>query len=149
MDPKAFAKLSKQLAMEKKKDEGPPTQRIVDEFFKKPEAVKNHEGEGPSKAADEEGSKVAELKRKNAGKGTKPPEKKQKKGAVEQKEAPIVIVEEHSSSEAPAQKVGVAWLTENINFSVKKKSAIMHGTLDPKEFLRGAIPLTDKSVLSR
>ncbi|CAH9147163.1 unnamed protein product [Cuscuta epithymum] len=148
MDPKAFAKLSKQLAREKKKDEGLPTQRVVDEFFKKPEGAKSRNGEGPSQATVDEGSKAVELKRKNAGKGSKPPEKKQKKGDAEQ-DAPVITVEENSSSEAPAQKVGVAWPTEDVNFSVKKGCAIMHGTLDPREFLRGTTPPTDKSVLSR
>ncbi|CAH9093792.1 unnamed protein product [Cuscuta europaea] len=150
MDPRAFAKLCKQLVKEeKRKKEGPSTQKPIDSFFKK-----NQVEEDPSKKIDasaEEvgGSKAEELKRKNAGKGIKPPEKKKLKGAINQKEALVVIMEEHSSSEAPVQGAAVSWPLENVNFSVKKGSAIMHGTLDPREFLRGATPPTDKLVLSR
>ncbi|CAH9082529.1 unnamed protein product, partial [Cuscuta epithymum] len=41
------------------------------------------------------------------------------------------------------------WPRENVQFSIKKGTAILHGTLDPKEFLDGATPSLDRSTLSR
>ncbi|CAH9083382.1 unnamed protein product [Cuscuta europaea] len=43
----------------------------------------------------------------------------------------------------------VALPRENIQFSLIKGTAIVHGTVDPKEFLRGATPSLDKAALSR
>ncbi|CAH9094825.1 unnamed protein product [Cuscuta epithymum] len=158
MDLKAFTKLSKQLAKErKKKDEGPSTQQHVDAFFKKDKEAEGQVKEGTSKrdaAADADtdagGSRPEELKRKNTGKGIKPPEKKKKmNGAADKKEAPVFIVEEHPPSELPGGTSEVPWPRESVEFSIAKGTAIMHGTLDPREFLWGATPPTDKSVLSR
>ncbi|CAH9147276.1 unnamed protein product, partial [Cuscuta epithymum] len=160
MDLKAFAKLQKQLAKEskKKKEEGPSTQKAVDEFFKKPEASNNQEGERPSRIVDAgvviEGSNAAELKRKNAEKGTKPPEKKKLKGDAGQKAPPVVIIEELSPSK-PSGSLPLenfdegAWPLETVQFPIKKGTAIIHGTLDPREFLRGATPPLDRSTLGR
>ncbi|CAH9123908.1 unnamed protein product, partial [Cuscuta epithymum] len=41
------------------------------------------------------------------------------------------------------------WPRENIQFSIKKGTAITHGTLDPMEFLNGATPSLDRSTLGR
>ncbi|CAH9134893.1 unnamed protein product [Cuscuta epithymum] len=160
MDPKAFAKLSKQLAKDekKKKKEGPSTQAPVDSFFKKDKAP---EGQGPSQevvAADAGtgagGSQAGELKRKNAGKGIKPPEKKKSKGDVGQKAPPVVIIDDPPASQpsafAPLDDFDEgAWPLETVQFPIKKGTALMHGTLDPREFLRGATPPLDRSTLSR
>ncbi|CAH9071167.1 unnamed protein product, partial [Cuscuta europaea] len=43
----------------------------------------------------------------------------------------------------------MAWPQKNVQFSITKGTAIMHGTLSSREFLRGATPSTDNSVLSR
>ncbi|CAH9082366.1 unnamed protein product [Cuscuta europaea] len=146
MDAKNLAKVKRQLAKEGKKNEAPDQQRAVDEIF--PKAGTGNDG-GPLVNAvvgqdvgfAAEVSPVGELQRKRAGKSVVPPEgKKQKKGATEKKEAPVVIVEEHSSSEPPAPVAGASWHQDNVQFSITKGTAIMHGTLNPREFLRGATP---------
>ncbi|CAH9107336.1 unnamed protein product [Cuscuta epithymum] len=159
MDPKAFAKLSRKLAkVPKKKEEASSLQKPVDEYFKEVEAPKKPEGEEPSKEvaaddADAGGSQVGELKRKNAGKGVAPPEKK-RKGTGGKKDAPLVILDEppsfQASESAPLEDFEEgAWPRETVQFSFKKGTAIMHGTLDPREFLRGATPPLDRSTLGR
>ncbi|CAH9078401.1 unnamed protein product [Cuscuta epithymum] len=159
MDPKVFAKLSNKLSKDKKKKaEGSPKQRAVEEFFPKPEAPRGQEGGGPLKDADAgvvaEGSRVPELKRKNAGKGTALPEKKQKRGDAEQKAPPVVIIDDPPSGK-PSVSLPLtdfdegAWPLEKVQFPIKKGTAIMHGTLDPREFLRGATPPLDRSTLGR
>ncbi|CAH9087393.1 unnamed protein product [Cuscuta epithymum] len=159
MDPKAFAKLSNKLSKEKKKKaEGPSKQRAVGEISPKPEATRGPEGVGPLKDADTcvvaEGSRVPELKRKNAGKGTTLPEKKQRRGDAEQKAPSVVIIDDppagQPSASAPLEDlVEGAWPLETVHFPIKKGTAIMHGTLDPREFLKGATPSVDRSTLSR
>ncbi|CAH9140303.1 unnamed protein product [Cuscuta epithymum] len=154
MDPKAFAKLSKQLAKQKKKDGGPSTQRVVGEFPKKPEVEKKHEGEGPSETVDGESSKAVGLKRKNSGKGNQPPEEKKSRGGAGQKAPSVVIIDELPSGK-PSDSLPLvdidegAWPLEKVQFPIKKGTAIMHGTLDPREFLRGATPSVDRSTLGR
>ncbi|CAH9071382.1 unnamed protein product [Cuscuta epithymum] len=159
MDPKAFARLSNKLAKEKKKKaEGPSNQRAVEEFLQKPDAKKKPEGEGPSKDAGAgvvtEGSHVPELKRKNTGKGTTLPEKKQRRGDAEQKAPPVVIIDDHPSDK-PSGSLPLAdldegaWPLEKVQFPIKKGTAILHGTLDPREFLRGATPPLDRTTLGR
>ncbi|CAH9126585.1 unnamed protein product [Cuscuta epithymum] len=49
----------------------------------------------------------------------------------------------------PDQVGDGTWPRENVQFSIKKGTAIMHGTLDAKEFLNGATPPLDRSALSR
>ncbi|CAH9131662.1 unnamed protein product, partial [Cuscuta epithymum] len=135
MDPKAFAKLSKQLAKDnKKKDEGPPALQHVDAFVKKDKTPggEGQEKVGPSKEAaaadtgkDTGGSQAGELKRKNAGKGIKPPEKKKLKGDAGQKASPVVIVDESSpvkpANSIPLEDLGDgAWPLETIHFPIKK-----------------------------
>ncbi|CAH9089059.1 unnamed protein product [Cuscuta epithymum] len=161
MDVSNFAALKKKLAKEPKKKKETGVQKPVDDFFRKDGAVQVPEGEGPSQAVDTgagAGGSKAEQKRKNSGKGVMPPEKKKKKkGAPEKTDAPVVIVEEHSSS-SPSGNVlpppggqdnSLAWPRDDVQFSITKGTAIMHGTLNPREFLKGATPPTDKSVLSR
>ncbi|CAH9125819.1 unnamed protein product [Cuscuta epithymum] len=159
MDVSNFAALKKKLAKEPKRKKETGVQKPVDEFFRKGGDAQVPEGGGPSQAADTgagAGGSKAEHKRKNAGKGVAPPEKK-KKGGPEKTDAPIVVVEEHSSS-SPSQNVlpppggqdsSLAWPRDDVQFSITKGTAIMHGTLNPREFLKGATPPTDKSVLSR
>ncbi|CAH9095187.1 unnamed protein product [Cuscuta epithymum] len=159
MDPKAFSKLSRQLAKDKKKkEERPPAQPQGDVLSKKQETP---EGQGPSKGvviagagSDAGGSKEGGLKRKNAGKGVRPPEEKKLKGDIEPKDTPVVIIDDppagQSSATAPPEDlVEGAWPLETVHFPIKKGTAIMHGTLDPREFLRGATPSVDRSTLSR
>ncbi|CAH9104646.1 unnamed protein product [Cuscuta epithymum] len=149
MDVRSFAHLKKKLTREPSKKKETGVQKPVDGFFKKDGAAQVPEGEGPSKNAVA-GTDAEELKKKRAGKGTVLPEgKKQRKGATEEKSAPVVIVEEHSSSEVSGQTAEMSWPQENVQFSIPKGTAIMHGTLSPREFLKGATPPTDKSVLSR
>ncbi|CAH9095942.1 unnamed protein product, partial [Cuscuta epithymum] len=164
MDVSNFAALKKKLAKEPKKKKETGVQKPVDDFFRKDGAVQVPEGEGPSQAVDTgagAGGSKAEQKRKNSGKGVMPPEKKKKKkkkkGAPEKTDAPVVIVEEHSSSSPSAnappppgdQGNNLAWPRDDVQFSITKGTAIMHGTLNPREFLKGATPPTDKSVLSK
>ncbi|CAH9115089.1 unnamed protein product [Cuscuta epithymum] len=162
MDVSNFVALKKKLAKEPKKKKGTGIQKPVDDFFKKDGAAQVPEGEGPSKPVDagaDAGGSKAELKRKNAGKGVVPPEKKKRNGGAEKKDAPIVVAEEQSSSSPPAmanvpppsrdQVNDLSWPRDNVQFSITKGTTIMHGTLNPREFLRGATPPTDKSVLSR
>ncbi|CAH9075505.1 unnamed protein product [Cuscuta epithymum] len=156
MDVQAFARLSKKLAQvpKKKKDEGSSNQPLVDEVLKKAGAPKVPEGGDPSKkiAADSGtsagGSQAGELKRKNTGKGSKPPVTKKQKGADEGKGAPLVILEEPSSSHLVDLDEG-AWPQETVRFSFKRGTAIVHGTLDPREYLKGATPPLDCSTLGK
>ncbi|CAH9139530.1 unnamed protein product [Cuscuta epithymum] len=160
MDPKAFAKLTKKLSKEprKKKEEGSSSQPQVGAFFEKEKTL---EGQGPLReattvhaGADAGGSKAGELKRKNAGKGLQPPEKKKAKGDAGQKDTPVVVIDDlpagQPSASAPLEDlVEGAWPLETVHFPIKKGTAIMHGTLDPREFLKGATPSVDRSTLSR
>ncbi|CAH9085667.1 unnamed protein product, partial [Cuscuta epithymum] len=162
MDAKNFAKLKKQLAKEpkKKKEGGPSQQRPVEDFFPKGEAVKDQGAEGASQVVvgGAGALKIETAKRKAPEKGVEAPGKKVKK-AVGAKGAPVVISEGHSSSSTPLVFVAAAplpdqmedgpWPRENVQFSIKKGTAILHGTLDPKEFLDGATPSLDRSTLSR
>ncbi|CAH9141753.1 unnamed protein product [Cuscuta epithymum] len=156
MDVQAFARLSKKLAKvpKKKKDEGSSNQPLVDEVLKKAGAPKVPEGGDPSKktAADSGtgagGSQAGELKRKNTGKGSKPPVTKKQRGADEGKGAPLVILEEPSSSHLVDLDEG-AWPQETVRFSFKRGTAIVHGTLDPREYLKGATPPLDRSTLGK
>ncbi|CAH9101286.1 unnamed protein product [Cuscuta epithymum] len=163
MDPKAFAKLSKQMAKEeRRRKEGSSTKKPVDSFPKKDGAAKTPEGEGPSKKSAPGGdagsgagsSQLGELKRKNAGKGVKLPEKKKARGDAGQEDTPVVVIDDpptiQPSASAPLEDlVEGAWTLETVHFPIKKGTAIMHGTLDPREFLRGATPSVDRSTLSR
>ncbi|CAH9097656.1 unnamed protein product [Cuscuta europaea] len=158
MDARNLSKLKKQLAKENKKKDAPVQQMAVDDIFPRVGTADGAKETVPEvkAAADDnvgstaEGSPVEELKRKRAGKAAVPSEgKKQKKGGLGIKEAPVVIVEEHSSSEPPVQAPGMAWPQDNVQFSITKGTTIMHATLNPREFLRGATPPTDKFVLSR
>ncbi|CAH9134279.1 unnamed protein product [Cuscuta epithymum] len=160
MDVSNFAALKKKLVKEPKKKKETGVQKSVDEFFRKDGAVQVPEGEGPSQAVGTgagAGGSQAEPKRKHSGKGVMPPEKKKKKGGHEKKDAPLVVVEEHSSSSPSASALpppgdpgnSLAWPREDVRFSITKGTAIMHGTLSPREFLKGATPPTDKAVLSR
>ncbi|CAH9136185.1 unnamed protein product [Cuscuta epithymum] len=162
MDPKAFAKLTKKLAKEprKKKEEGSSAnQPPVDEVLKKAGAPKVPEGGDLSQkpvadsGAGAGGSQDGELKRKNAGKGVLPPEKKKKRGEGG-KDAPLVIIDEPPSGKPSDSLPQVdldegAWPLEKVQFPIKKGTAIMHGTLDPREFLRGATPSLDRSTLGK
>ncbi|CAH9146292.1 unnamed protein product, partial [Cuscuta epithymum] len=164
MDVQAFARLSKKLAKvpRKKKEEGSSaSQPLVDEVLKKAGAPKTPEGEGVSReivAADASavagGSQAGELKRKNVGKGVMPPENKKKKRGEGGKDAPLVIIDEpptfHPSESTPLEDFDEGtWPRETVQFSFKKGTAIMHGTLDPREFLRGATTPLDRSTLGR
>ncbi|CAH9077438.1 unnamed protein product, partial [Cuscuta epithymum] len=149
MDAKNLAKLKRQLAKADKKKEEPPKQKPVDQFFQRAEAAQTCEDPEPPKgdAADAEGSQALELKRKITGKGVLPPEKKKK--GVADKDVPVLGIEERASSESPAQLADGTWPRENVQFSVKKGVAIVHGTMDPREFLDGATPPLDRSALGR
>ncbi|CAH9134757.1 unnamed protein product [Cuscuta epithymum] len=161
MDARNFAKLKKQLAKEpKKKKEGASQQRPVEDFFPKGEAAKVKGAEGPSQAIAEGASalQTEAAKRKAPGKDVEAPGKKVKKSAGAKGE-PVVLSEGHSSSGTPVviatanapsgRGAELTWPTENVQFSITKGTAIMHGSLNPREFLNGATPPTDKSVLSR
>ncbi|CAH9147277.1 unnamed protein product [Cuscuta epithymum] len=158
MDAKNFARLKKQLAKEPKKKEA-GSHKPVDEFFRKDEAAQAQIAGTPSKDAPEAGAIKTEVaKRKAPGKGVVPEGKKVKK-SVSAKGEPVVLSEGHSSSGTPVviatanapsgRGAELTWPTENVQFSITKGTAIMHGTLNPREFLNGATPPTDKSVLSR
>ncbi|CAH9114474.1 unnamed protein product [Cuscuta europaea] len=55
-----------------------------------------------------------------------------------------------TSSNPLSEQMGEGALPrENVQFSIIKGTAIMHGTVDPKEFLIGATPQLDKAALSR
>ncbi|CAH9132616.1 unnamed protein product [Cuscuta epithymum] len=163
MDVQAFARLSKKLAKvpKKKKEEGSSNQPLVDEVLKKAGASMVPEGEGHPKGAavmdtvaEAGGSQAGELKRKNTGKGVMPPESKKKKKTEGTKDAPLVITEGPSPFQAsesiPLEDFDEgAWPQETVQFSFKKGTAVMHGTLDPREFLRGATPPLDRSTLGR
>ncbi|CAH9138630.1 unnamed protein product [Cuscuta epithymum] len=158
MDVQAFARLSKKLSKvpKKKKEEGPSAnQPLVDEVLKKAGASKTPEDKESTKevpsadaGAGAGGSQVGELKRKNTGKGSKPPVTKKLRGADEVKGAPLVILEEPSSSHLVDLDEG-AWPQETVQFSFKKGTAIVHGTLDPREYLEGATPPLDRSTLGK
>ncbi|CAH9106499.1 unnamed protein product [Cuscuta epithymum] len=158
MDVQAFARLSKKLAKvpKKKKEEGSSaSQPLVDEVFKKAGASQVPEAKEPPKeiapadtGAGAGGSQAGELKRKNAGKGSKPPVTKKLRGADEGKGAPLVILEEPSPSHLVDLEEG-AWPQETVQFSFKKGTAIVHGTLDPREYLEGATPPLDRSTLGK
>ncbi|CAH9111510.1 unnamed protein product [Cuscuta europaea] len=156
MDVRNFANLKKKLAKEpNKKETG--TQKPVDEFFQR--------DEGPSSAipaavggAEAGGDGIAATKRKAVGKTVVPAGKKLKKGDAGKKAPPVLIVDEHSSSEpsvvaatTPSKplSVEVGIPRENVQFSLVKGTAIMHGTVDPREFLKGATPELDRAFLSR
>ncbi|CAH9127243.1 unnamed protein product, partial [Cuscuta epithymum] len=158
MDVQAFARLSKKLskAPKKKKEEGGPSNQLfVDDVLKKAGASKTPETKEPPKevAAGDTGvgaggSQAGELKRKNTGKGSKPPVTKKQRGADEGKGAPLVILEEPSPSHLVDLDEG-AWPQETVRFSFKKGTAIVHGTLDPREYLKGATPPLDCSTLGK
>ncbi|CAH9123206.1 unnamed protein product, partial [Cuscuta epithymum] len=158
MDVQAFARLSKKLAKvpKKKKEEGGSSnQLLVDDVLKKAGASKTPEAKEPTKevpAADAGavagGSQAGELKRKNAGKGSKPPVTKKLRGAEEGRGAPLVILDKPSSSHLVDLDEG-AWPQETVQFSFKKGTAIVHGTLDPREYLKGATPPLDRSTLGK
>ncbi|CAH9116037.1 unnamed protein product [Cuscuta europaea] len=152
MDARNLVKLKRQLAREEQKKEAPAQQRAVDEIFPKAGAAEEAKEAGPVSEAAVGGSPGLELKRKRHGKDPAQPEgkkKKKKKGAPESKEAPVVVVEESSPPKPSGQATDLTWPLDKVQFSITKETAIMHGTLNPKEFLRGATPPTDKSVLSR
>ncbi|CAH9071628.1 unnamed protein product [Cuscuta europaea] len=150
MDARNLVKLKRQFAKEDQKKEAPAQQRAVDEIFPKAGAADEVKEAGPVVETAIGGSPGLELKRKRLGKDpAQPGEKKKKKGAPELKEAPVVIVDESSPPKPSGQATGLTWPQDKVQFSITKGTAIMHGTLNPKEFLRSATPPTDKSVLSR
>ncbi|CAH9116336.1 unnamed protein product [Cuscuta europaea] len=150
MDARNRVKLKRQLAKEGQKKEAPAQQRAVDEIFPKAGAADEAKEVGPVVETAVGGSPGLELKRKRLGKDpAQPEEKKKKKGPPELKEAPVVIVDESSPPKPSGQGTGLTWPQDKVQFSITKGTAIMHGTLNPKEFLRRATPPTDKSVLSR
>ncbi|CAH9057300.1 unnamed protein product [Cuscuta epithymum] len=150
MDAKNFARLKKQLAKEPKKKEA-GSHKPVDEFFRKDEAAQAQIAGTPSKDAPEAGAIKTEVaKRKAPGKGVVPGGKKAK-GAAGAKDVPVVISEGHSSSGTPAavpapdnpspgRGAELTWPQDHVQFSITKGTAIMHGTLNPREFLTGATP---------
>ncbi|CAH9089543.1 unnamed protein product [Cuscuta europaea] len=158
MDVRNFAGFKKKLAKESNKKET-GTQKPVDEFLPR-------EAE-PSSAvpADAEAGGIqaaaAATKRKAMGKGVVPVGKKPKKGDAGKKAPLVLIVDEHSSSEPPVGVMTVpsnpppaqldegGFPRENVQFSLVKGTTIMHGTVDPMEFLRGATPELDRAALSR
>ncbi|CAH9070798.1 unnamed protein product, partial [Cuscuta epithymum] len=148
MDPKAFAKLSKQLGKDKKKNPKATN----------PAAPKKQEDERPLKNAEAGavagGSEAVEFKRKNAGKGVKLPERKKPKGEAGQKDIPVVVIVDPPTNQPSVltpleDSVEGDWPLETVHFPIKKGTAVMQGTLDPREFLRGATPSVDRSILSR
>ncbi|CAH9107404.1 unnamed protein product [Cuscuta epithymum] len=162
MDVSSYAALKKKLTREPNKKKETGTQKPVGEFFKKDRAAQIPEGEGPSKIADAGtdvgGSKVEELKRKNAGKGVMPPEKKGEEEALEKKDASVIIIEEHSTSRSPAAdpppssqlQAGEEFsIAEIIQFPIKAGTGILRATLHPVGFMRGVMSSDDKAVLAQ
>ncbi|CAH9098253.1 unnamed protein product [Cuscuta epithymum] len=167
MDVKAYAALKKKAAKDPKKKDGPSQQKPVDEFFKKGEAPQTQGREEPSGNAapvvtgvNAGSSQAEELKRKRSGKGVSLPEKKQKKVEIAPgKDAPLVVVDDQPSS--PEPQMGwvttlrspadpeTTWPREEVHFPLKKGNAVMLGSLDPLEFMRGVIPSKDRLVLSK
>ncbi|CAH9075155.1 unnamed protein product [Cuscuta europaea] len=143
MDLNAFAALKKQKAKVPGQKE-PSKQKPLGEFSKK--------GSEPSEEA---------AKRKAADKAPIPEGKRQKKGDAGQKAPPVVVVDEHSTSEPCAQMMTtashlpsgqggeVSLPREDIRFSLPKGAAITHGTVDPREFLGGATPALDRKALGK
>ncbi|CAH9110436.1 unnamed protein product, partial [Cuscuta europaea] len=150
MDARNLVKLKRQLAREEQKKEAPAQQRAVDEIFPKAGVAEEAKEVGAVPEAAVGGSPGQEPKRKRLGKDPAQPEgkKKKKKGPPESKEAPVVVVDESSPPKPSGQANDLTWPLDKVQFSITKGTAIMHGTLNPKEFLRGATPPTDKSVLS-
>ncbi|CAH9050489.1 unnamed protein product [Cuscuta europaea] len=132
----------------------PSGQQPVEAFFQKdvePSAVvAAAEGVGASQAD-------AAAKKKRGGKGVEPLAKKQKiVGDVTDKAAPVVIIEDHSSPE-PSVVTAVTALTdlppgdfprETQQLSLAPGASVMHGSAEPKAFLRGITSVMDKAALS-
>ncbi|CAH9070413.1 unnamed protein product [Cuscuta europaea] len=101
------------------------------------------------------------LRVRRQGKDVAPVGKKSKKGDAGRKDPLVLIIDGQSASDPPVMVVmapahppsaqqGEGDLSrEDIQFSLIKGTAIVHGTVDPKEFLRGATPSLDKASLSR
>ncbi|CAH9118165.1 unnamed protein product, partial [Cuscuta europaea] len=134
MDVKNFVGFKKKSAKEPKKKEA-GTQKPVDKFF--PREVE------PSSVVPVD-AVVATAKRKAADKGVEPVGKKPKRGDAGKKAPPVLIVDEHSTSEPPVvvatapsnpppTQMGELGLPrEDIQFSLIKGTVIVHGTVDPK-----------------
>ncbi|CAH9082933.1 unnamed protein product [Cuscuta europaea] len=136
----------------KKKAAKDPKENPVGAFFKK--------AEGPLMPPTADAAAAA-AKRKAAGKDVAPVGKKSKKGDARRNDPPVLIIDEHSASDTPAmvatapahppsaQQDEGDLPRKDIQFSLIKGTAIVHGTVVPKEFLRGATPSLDKAALSR
>ncbi|CAH9077293.1 unnamed protein product [Cuscuta europaea] len=150
----ANALFAKRKGKTQAKEKGPSGQKPADAFFPKDveppaEDVNAAEGTGGSKAE-------AAVKKKRSGKGVEPPTKKQKAagGAVEGA-APLIIVDDMPSTDGPpasaTPKAPVNLPPEELpreilQLSLVPGASLMHGTAEPRAFLRGITSKMDREV---
>ncbi|CAH9083682.1 unnamed protein product [Cuscuta europaea] len=143
MDVRNFAGLLKKSTKDQKKKET-GTHNPVDEFFPR--------DDGPSDVPVDVAAAATE--RKAVGKGVAPIGKKPKEGETGKKAPPVLIVDEHSTSEPLVMATTVAsnppsrdFPQETVQFSLVKGTAVMHDTVEPKAFLRGITSEMDRAAL--
>ncbi|CAH9099788.1 unnamed protein product [Cuscuta europaea] len=150
----ANALFAKRKGKTQAKKKGPSGQKPADAFFPKDvepsaEDVNAAEGTGGSKAE-------AAVKKKRSGKGVEPPTKKQKAagGAVEGA-APLIIIDDMPSTDGPlasaTPKAPVNLPPEELpreilQLSLAPGASLMHGTAEPRAFLRGITSKMDREV---
>ncbi|CAH9102571.1 unnamed protein product [Cuscuta europaea] len=140
-------KKKKSQAQPKKKPSG---QKPVEAFFQKDVEPSAASAAAAAEGVREPPTDVA-TKKKKAGKGESPPTKKQKNvGDVAEKAAPIVIIEEQSSSESPVAGVLTApsdLPRESLQIPLIKGTAVMHNTIEPRAFLGSITSPLDRRAL--
>ncbi|CAH9102649.1 unnamed protein product [Cuscuta europaea] len=142
---KLFALKKKGKSQAQKKD--PSVQPPVGAFFQK-------EAPEPSAAEGVVGVAEGATKKKKGGKVVEPPTKKQR-GTVAQ-DAPLVIIEDRPSPDPPVDAAVTAQINpplrnpprEILQLSLAPGASVLHGSAEPKAFLRGMTSVMDKAALS-
>ncbi|CAH9105046.1 unnamed protein product [Cuscuta europaea] len=145
---KLFALKKKGKTQAQKKD--PSVQPPVGAFFQK-------EAPEPSAAEGVVGVAEGATKKKKGSKAIEPPSKKQRgTGGTVGQDAPLVIIEDRPSPDPPVDAAAMAQTNpplrspprEILQLSLAPGASVLHGSAEPKAFLRGMTSVMDKAALS-
>ncbi|CAH9066134.1 unnamed protein product [Cuscuta europaea] len=155
----AHALFAKRKGKTQSKEKGPSDQKPVDALF--PKVIEPSAGDAHA-AVGTRGSKAeAAVKKKRSDKGVEPPTKKQKAagGAVEGA-APLIVIDDTPAADGPLSSVTPKALVnpspersvssllprEIRQLSFAPGASLMHGTAEPRAFLRGITSKMDREV---
>ncbi|CAH9081420.1 unnamed protein product, partial [Cuscuta europaea] len=142
----ANALFAKRKGKTQPKEKGPSGQKSVDALF--PKVIEPSAGDAHA-AVGTGGSKAeAAVKKKRSDKGVEPPTKKQKAavGAVEGA-APLIVIDDAPGADGPLASVTPEEAPREIRqLSFSPGASLMHGTAEPRAFLRGITSKMDREV---